>query len=305
MLSVFPKLAGQGWGINKAPRLSRIVQTATSGKENIIPLWIDPIWDFELKFTALGQRFNYGTNNAYVPSVASLLASSGGSFISDDLKALAGFFLQANSAVGGTYWYYNDETDNWINSQQIGIGDGVNTQFQITRNIGGYTERIQNPNGTPVLANYWTAGATRTVGDYIIPSQVAIDMQGGRNPGWQTLGWPFYFVCTVGGASGEREPLWRNAPVPGTLVVDGAATWENVGVPMVLFVDGAPQDPTAYSLNATGLITTIAPPALDAVVTLVCGFWFQCRFADDTTQFSEFLNGWWESKALKFLSRKV
>ena len=305
MLAIFPKLVGQGWGTNKSPRFSRIIQTATSGKENVVPLWIDPIWDFELKFTALGQRFNYGTNNSFVPSVSALLASSGGNFISDDLKALAGFFMQANSAAGSTYWYYNDETDNWINSQQIGIGNASNTQFQITRNIGGFTERIQNPNGTPVLANYWTAGASNSLNAYVIPSQVGIDMQAGRNPGWQTLGWPFYFKCITAGTSGSIEPQWRNAPVPGTIIQDGAARWENIGVPLVVFVNGTPQAPSAYSLNTTGLITFVTPPALNAIVTIVCGFWFQCRFTEDTTQFSEFLNWWWEGKSLKFMSHKV
>lgn len=300
-LSVFPKLVGQGWNNTKAPMFSTIIQQATSGKENRIPLWTYPRWNFEIKYNVLNQRQNYGTNNSFVPSVSALLATNSGNFISDDMKALAGFFMSVQGS--GLPFYYDDPTDNWINGQQIGIGDGTTTDFQITRNIGGYTELIQNVNGTPVLANYWTASATATSGDYIIPSAVGIDTQGGRIVGWQTLGWPFYFICTTSGKTGTTEPNWRSAPVPGLTLTDGTAVWENIGVPFVVFVNGTAQDPSLYTLGTTGLLSFASAPIVGPI-TIVCGFYFQCRFSDDSTQFAEFLNGFWEGKSLKFISLK-
>lgn len=77
-------------------------------------------------------------------------------------------------------------------------------------------------------------------------------------------------------------------------------------MPLVVLANGAAQDPATYSVGAIGLILFNSASALKAVITVTCGFYFQCRFEDDSVKFSESLNGFWEKrKSLKFSSVKL
>lgn len=54
-----------------------------------------------------------------------------------------------------------------VQGQKIGSGDGSTTQFQLTRNIGGYNEKVQFPAGQ--RASVKVAGIQKTQGtDYTI-----------------------------------------------------------------------------------------------------------------------------------------
>jgi hypothetical protein len=301
-LAVFPRFLGQGFTISKEDRFSTIVNESTSGKETAVILWTQPRWDFELSYDFVRQRQDYGNQIGMVPVTAALLSSLG-DYISDDFKGLVGFHAAAYGR--GLTWLYDDPTDNWINGQQIGIGNGSTTQFQVARQIGGFSEFIQNINGTPVNASPRTTSLSLNA--LIIPTNVAIDTQGGRlaTP-WQTPGWPNYFKVTTAGTGGVTEPNYRVlAPFPGQTLQDGTALLTNMGTPFVLFVNGTPQATSSYSLSSTGLVTFNSAPANTAVITVTCGFYFQCRFQEDKLTLSELVNTFWQGRSVKFSSVKV
>lgn len=49
----FPSLRGQGWSVKKTPTFSTRVASHVSGREVRSPLYLNPIWNFELTFDGL------------------------------------------------------------------------------------------------------------------------------------------------------------------------------------------------------------------------------------------------------------
>lgn len=64
-------------------------------------------------------------------------------------QALMGFF----NARRGSFesFLYEDPDDNSVTAQQIGVGDGMTSQFQLARTLGGFTEPVLSVKGTPEL----------------------------------------------------------------------------------------------------------------------------------------------------------
>jgi uncharacterized protein (TIGR02217 family) len=73
-----------------------------------------------------------------------------------------------------------------------------------------------------------------------------------------------------------------------------------------LYLNGVMQSPSTYSyvagLNSTGIITFAVPPATGAVITADFGFYFRCRFVDDSYSFENFMYQLWQLKKLSFIS---
>jgi uncharacterized protein (TIGR02217 family) len=73
-----------------------------------------------------------------------------------------------------------------------------------------------------------------------------------------------------------------------------------------LYLNGITQSPSTYScvagLNSTGMISFPLPPATGAVITADFGFYFRCRFVDDTYSFENFMYQLWQLKKLSFIS---
>jgi len=123
--AIFPTLPGLKWDIKKTPEFSTCVQTSASGKENATAFWSYPRWQFELSYE--------------------LLRDTGVS----ELKTLMGFFLQRQGRFDS--FLFNDTSDNSITGQQIGIGDGSATKFQLVRTLGGFVEPMKAIKGTPAI----------------------------------------------------------------------------------------------------------------------------------------------------------
>jgi hypothetical protein len=62
---------------------------------------------------------------------------------------------------------------------------------------------------------------------------------------------------------------------------------------------------TDYTINAYGVVTFTVPPAGGASLQWTGSYYFGCRFDDDVTDFSQFVQLIWELKALKFSSEKL
>jgi len=122
---VFPTLAGQGWSTHKKPTFSTAVASHVSGREVRAPLYVNPVWNFELTFDALDGGSGY----------AGLGAQS--------LQALMGLFLQCQGQFSPFVFY--DPTDYAVSGQAFGTGDGATTAFPLLRTLGGFSEPVVAP----------------------------------------------------------------------------------------------------------------------------------------------------------------
>lgn len=124
---VFPNLLTLTWDRVKKPTWNTLIKTAASGKEYRSALWSYPVWNFTLSYD--------------------LLSNSEG--LISDFQKIISFF----NARRGAYedFLFEDVTDNHGEAVCIGIGDGINRQFQLLRKLGGWVEPVKNLKGSPLL----------------------------------------------------------------------------------------------------------------------------------------------------------
>lgn len=140
--TIFPQLVGIGWGLTRTVRWNTIVLDAVSGTSTRLGLWSEPLNDFELTYDFLH-------------------ASPTG-----DVGVLQGIFNRVQGAHTALLLLWLD--DCVVYNQQIGVGDGNKTAFQLQRTLGGASESIFAPSlvdtirvdGTSVnfTVNDWVSG---------------------------------------------------------------------------------------------------------------------------------------------------
>jgi uncharacterized protein (TIGR02217 family) len=70
-----------------------------------------------------------------------------------------------------------------------------------------------------------------------------------------------------------------------------------------VYFNGIVQSPANYTIDAaTGLVSFTAPPPAAQAVTADFTYWFRVRFADDSTEFENFLYQLWSLKQIKLQS---
>ena len=127
-LPVFPNLDGLELNTIKRADFKTAVFEALSGHESRFMLRQYPKYTFKVSFEFLIEDRDEA-----------------------QLTELLGFMLKQ----GGMYsaFLYSDPSDNAVIDQQIGVGDGVKTAFQLVRNYGGFVEPTENINLTPTAEN--------------------------------------------------------------------------------------------------------------------------------------------------------
>jgi uncharacterized protein (TIGR02217 family) len=162
-------MAGLKWDSVKAPEFSTKVMRAVSGKELRAAYMSYPLYTFKLSYEVLRDDV---ANN--------------------ELKTLAGFFL----ARQGQYdsFLFTDPSDHAVTAQSFGTGDGTTTAFQLVRAYGGFSEPVQNVNGTPSI---YVNGTLKTVTThYTISGTGLVTFTAGNIPtSGQALTWTgsYYF----------------------------------------------------------------------------------------------------------------
>jgi len=125
---IFPQLAGLNLERTKTPEWKTVVHQSVNGKESRTAMMSFPIWNFQLTYNTLRTTKN---NN--------------------ELSTVLGFYNQ----MQGSYdtFLYLDPDDSTATSQNIGIGNGTNKNFQLVRYMGNFIEPIQNPFNFTVYIN--------------------------------------------------------------------------------------------------------------------------------------------------------
>jgi hypothetical protein len=101
------------------------------------------------------------------------------------------FATFAATSGGGLPFLFTDPQDNAVTLAQFGTGDGTTTTFQLSRNINGQVDIIQNLNGTPTI---YVNGSPVTPAS--ISSTGVVTFSSAPMSGY-TLKWTgsFYFLC--------------------------------------------------------------------------------------------------------------
>ena len=144
--TIFPALAGLGWTVKRTPLWKTRVQESISGKEVLIADWSFPRWQWQLAYEFLRGDASHA-----------------------EFQSLAGFFNQRQGMFDS--FLYQDADDNAVMGQQLGIGDGATTAFQLVRPLGGFIEPIIAPN---VVSSVYLAGVVQAPSSYSVNAATGI-----------------------------------------------------------------------------------------------------------------------------------
>lgn len=169
---VFPLLPGQSFLSNKTPGFSTTTKEARSGRKTFLANWSSPIWTFKTRYEFLRDK---------PPS-------------KNELQRLWGFFANRFGAWGG--FYYFDPRDNLVTDQTVATGNGVQTTFQLVRDVAAGTslafrEPIYVLNGYPAL----TVAGTPVTGFVLGPAGSVIFDTAPANGSRIAWTGSFMFLC--------------------------------------------------------------------------------------------------------------
>lgn len=171
---VLPMFKGFSYPAKRAPLWRTLHQESVAGFDNPIVLWSFPRWKYELPITALNSG-----------------AAAYQNLVAIEWQELAAFFNILSGSAG--VFQYNDADDNTATAQLFGVGDGVTTQFPLTRTMTGtgsttFNEPVFAPMITDVKINGVATGA------YTLGTQGLVTFTsapaGGANLTWDgTFNW--------------------------------------------------------------------------------------------------------------------
>jgi hypothetical protein len=157
-------------GLKKTPVFNTVRQKTAAGITNAIALQPYPVWQFE---------FGLDHVTGHEHTAASVVAQFLGTFMA--------------TAGGANPFLFTDPQDNSVVGAQFGTGqtNGSNTAFQLSRNINGQPDIIQNLNGSPTIYVNGTINANWSIsstGVVMFPAAPANNV---------TLTWTgsFYYLC--------------------------------------------------------------------------------------------------------------
>jgi uncharacterized protein (TIGR02217 family) len=136
MTAIFPALPGLGWSVTKAARFATRIQRAVNGRELRALDQPYPVWTWTLTHALLRDPWDRRGPGG--------LGIGPSGVIYDELRTLAGFFLQQQGALQP--FLFDDPTDDTVTGQSLGAGDSSTSVFQLVRAMAGFAEPITAPN---------------------------------------------------------------------------------------------------------------------------------------------------------------
>lgn len=262
-------LPGLTFSVHKKPAFKTRIAEAAGGQEDRNALWEMPRWDFELTYDFLEDR----------------------SGADSSLKTIMGFFLSMQGSFDS--WLFKDPDDYLVTLGTMGTTDGVTTQFEFRRPLGGFSEIVGQVDTVNTLNVYLTPDEPQTIpvtpGPYTITVDHAADYE--ADVGVTKGGLPLTKVTGAPAASqyavNETTGVYTfNATDQGDAVV---ITYRYL-VP-----------PADYTITMPNLVVfDVAPEA--GIVSWTGQFYFVCRFIEDAMDFEKFADKLWSLQTCEFRS---
>lgn len=155
---LFPRLRGVAWNMHLAAQWAAGKQTARSGREVTTRYRSQP----RMKIT-----LSYGQTDDGFLSDKQPAPSDDGSAVYSDFKTLFGFLNQhGGEAESFLFQGVNaiDRAEFTRQAEFLATGDGIQTDFQLVRDVGGWKEKIVYPQGDIVIYVNGTAVAATDLG---------------------------------------------------------------------------------------------------------------------------------------------
>jgi uncharacterized protein (TIGR02217 family) len=161
--ALFPTLAGQGWDIERTWEWKNTGRESGSGRVFKSAHWNTPRCTYKLKFDVLRAGADA------------------------ELQTLVGFFNQRKG--GFDTFLFRDPADHETDGiEPLGLGDGVNAQFQLLRTWGGHQQPVFDISGTPLVYLNTGGGYALQASGYTISSTGLLTFSAppaaGVVPGW-------------------------------------------------------------------------------------------------------------------------
>lgn len=166
---LLPTLPGLTWNTTKAPRFNTSIQSAVDLSEVRVSLSATPIYEFTRSYDMLRDNT-----------------------LNNELRQLGGFFLARYGSWDS--WLFLDADDSVALLEPFGTGDGAETEFQLKRAFGAFTEPVCNVANGPAI---YKAGVLQTLTtDYTISATGLVTFTS-PPAGAAALTWSgtYYFRC--------------------------------------------------------------------------------------------------------------
>ena len=261
-------LRGLAFDVQKRPGFSNKIVEHTSGEETATSYWENPKWDYTLTYDYLPDR----------------PVSAG----ETDLHQIMGFFLQMNGRFKA--WLFEDPDDHIVTDGWQKTFDGVTTDFNLVRNMGGFYEPVGQLNETQPLQVWRQEDENHNVpvtpGPYTITVNHSVVNLISVKIGATTL-------TPVGSAPGIDQYV----QVGDTFTFNAGRQGQTVTFNYKYLVD-----PMTYTVTLPNVIAFASAPPDGSIVTASFQYYFVCRFKDDQVEFNKFMDKLWELQELNFRS---
>lgn len=268
---IYPELRGLTYTTSAKPMFSTDISEHTSGKETATQYWEDPKWEFKLQYD-------------YLPNKSPAANT--------DFKTLAGFFMSRKGRFEP--FLFKAPDDRYVERLQIGIGDGVQTEWQMYRPMGTYFEPIgqADPDNTFIYVEVQAEPhSVPGTGPYTITlDHTNIDA-------FYSLRRNADVWTRVSGAPAVNQ--YNLDEETGVVTFNASNAGNNNIFVRYRYVAELATDYT-FLLPRT-LVFLTAPPE-DAVITGTYEFFFVVRFLDDEADFDQFMDKLWELGQIEFRS---
>lgn len=189
--AIFPDFPGIAWPVGLSPKFATKTQTAASLRELRARLAAYPIYTIKMIFDVLRA---------------------------DELDTLAGFFKSRGGSFDSFLW--DNQDDNAIADQVLGIADGSRTQWQLVRAKGGFTEPCEN---IKTVTHIKVGGVVQAPSGYTITSTGLLVFVTPPAAG-QSVSWSggYYYRCRFGADNADFEKFLQGLWQLKTLTMVGA-----------------------------------------------------------------------------------
>lgn len=267
---VYPTLRGLTFGTSSKPMFSTDVAEHTSGKETATQYWDEPKWEFKLQYDYLPNK---------TPAA------------NTDFKTLVGFFLARKGRFEP--FLFKAPDDHFVESLQLGIGNGIVTEFQMYRPMGSYQEPIgqADPDNTTIFVEVQAEPHTVPASG---PYTVTLDHTDIDE--WFSLQQGVTVYTRVDAAPAVNQYVLDEGT--GVITFNSA----NAGANVTARYRYVAVPDTDFTLLMPRTLAFLTAPPNNAVITGTYQFFFVVRFLDDVAEFDQFYEKLWELGQIEFRS---
>lgn len=264
----FTKLPGLAFSVHKKPTFKTSIKEATSGAEVRTTLAPYPRWEFELTYEFLEDRTGAESS----------------------LKTIMGFFLSRLGSFDS--FLFKDPDDHEALFGDCGPADGLTTQFELRRTLGGFSERVgQLDTNFPLVVYRHIKESTNIP---VAPCQVAVTNASlyGHDLGVIKDGTiPMVKVAAIPGPG-----QYAVDPATGIYTFNVADQGDAIEISYTYEVDN-----TTYDVVMPNLIVFDSAPSVGRIYASF-QFFFACRFSEDQADFEKFMDKLWSMQECNFRS---